>query len=113
MTLYLSYRCALSGVTSVSEISEQKGDTPEACYKYETIDDTAENCALTAEEPSHQVKAEKTHAAPVDAADNGQHQGNTIHEHVKNSSHLVSLIFCPVGKKICIQSNYIKKNNTA
>ena len=79
MTLYLSYRCALSGVTSVSEISEQKGDTPEACYKYETIDDTAENCALTAEEPSHQIKLEKADKAPIYCSDYSKSKCCFIH----------------------------------
>ena len=72
--------------------SEKQGNAPQGCQSHQSIDHTADCCGLTAEDPRYNVEAKQSHAAPVDAANDGQHQGDPIHDHEPYSSQMVSLL---------------------
>lgn len=60
---------------------KQQRDAPDSRKTHQRIDHPADRCRLTSENVGHEVKAEKSHAAPVQSAYNGQDQGDAIHYH--------------------------------
>lgn len=56
-------------------ISEQQRDAPQGAKPYHGIDDAADKCALSAEDPCHDIKLKQSDATPVDAADDQQGKG--------------------------------------
>lgn len=69
--------------------AEQHTDTPQSAQRHHYIDNTADNPGLSTTDPGHEVKLEKAHKAPVEAADNQQRQSDFI-------QHIFSLLW-PVG----------------
>ena len=59
----------------------QQRDTPEGRQAHQRVDDTAEHTAGAAEQGGHDVKAEDADAAPVETTDDGQRQGDLLHDH--------------------------------
>ena len=62
-------------------LSEQERDAPQCRETDQCVDDAAECGCLPAEKVRDKVKSEYTDKAPVDAADDGKHQGNSVHDH--------------------------------
>ena len=58
--------------------AEQQSDAPQTGKTYQCVDDAADHTALTAKQPRHQIKLKNAHEAPVQAADDGQDQSQTI-----------------------------------
>ena len=50
-------------------VPEQQWYAPRRRKRHQNIDDTADNSALSAEEPRHEVKAENPYKTPVQPAD--------------------------------------------
>lgn len=69
--------------------AEQHTDAPQSAQRHYYIDNTADNPGLSTTDPGHEVKLEKAHKAPVEAADNQQRQSDFI-------QHIFSLLW-PVG----------------
>ena len=64
--------------------AEDEGNAPDAGESDYCVDDTADDGILTAEEPGNGVELKETDAAPVEGADNGKNQSNTIHQHKRS-----------------------------
>ena len=62
-------------------LSGEKRDAPNACQGDYGVNDTADKGALPTADPSDDIKLEKADAAPVERADNGKDQRNTIQNH--------------------------------
>jgi hypothetical protein len=62
-------------------LSEKKRDAPNARQGDDGVNDTADKGALPTTDPSDNIKLEKADAAPVERADNGKDQRNTIQNH--------------------------------
>ena len=81
-------------VAAATASAEQKGNTPQTCKTDDGVDDPAQQSALTAKEPCHQIKLENTHKAPVGAADDRQYQCQSIkHRFLPPFLYLVALRF--------------------
>lgn len=52
-------------------VSEKKRNAPYCGQGDDCVDNSAEKRVLSAEDPSHNVKAEKANTAPVKSTDNG------------------------------------------
>ena len=63
-----------------SVVPEDHGDAPQARHAYQRVDDAADGAHLAAEEKRHAVEAEKAHAAPIQRADDDQHQRDLIND---------------------------------
>ena len=50
-------------------VSEKKGNAPDTRKGNKRINNSAENCSLTAENPCDEVKLKQTDTAPVEGAD--------------------------------------------
>ena len=72
-------------------IPKQQRDAPYTGQRHQGIDDPAEHCALTAEQPGYQIKLENTNKAPVYTTDNGENQRQSVH-------YFSSLLQCPGGR---------------
>ena len=80
--------------------AEEQRDAPERGEADQRVDHAADGGGLSAEEPRDEIKAEQPDAAPVDAADDKQREGDAIHEHRKLSSPCGFLVIMPFeGKK--------------
>ena len=62
--------------------TEQERDAPDSGEGDERVDYTRYHRALTAAYPRDDVEAEQTDASPVERADNGEHKGDLIHNHI-------------------------------
>ena len=62
--------------------TEQERDAPDSGEGDERVDYTRYHRALTAAYPRDDVEAEQTDASPVERADNGEHEGDLIHNHI-------------------------------
>jgi len=62
-------------------LAEEKRDAPNARQGDDGVNDTADEGALPTTDPSDDIKLEKADAAPVERADNGKDQRNTIQNH--------------------------------
>ena len=58
--------------------AEEERDAPDAGERNDGINDAAEDRGLAAAQPCHKVKLEQADAAPVQRADDGEDQRNTI-----------------------------------
>lgn len=70
---------------------EQQGYTPKCGETDKGVDNTAHNGGLAAADPCNDVKSEKSDAAPVDTADDGQYQRNAIYNHAFTLPFLLSV----------------------
>lgn len=70
--------CTLFAFASV--VPEDHGDAPQARHAYQRVDDAADGAHLAAEQKRHAVEAEKAHAAPIQRADDDQHQRDLIND---------------------------------
>jgi hypothetical protein len=70
----------LDSVVAVSGTEDQR-DAPNARQTNHRVDDAAEQRGRSAADPRYQVKLEKPDASPVQRADNGQNERNSIHDH--------------------------------
>ena len=68
--------------------SEEQRNAPRRRKRHNDIHDTAEDCALSAEHPRNQVKAEYSHKTPVESADDKQHQRQFIYPHFWSTFHI-------------------------
>ena len=59
-------------------IPEQKRNAPDGGNPYQRIDDTADDTALAAANPGDDIKLEDPDGSPVDPADDGQRQRDSI-----------------------------------
>lgn len=75
----------LASIGTRFPLPEQQRDAPDSRQADQNIDDAAENGSGAAEQPRHQVKLKQADQPPVQAADDGQHQRDLIHDH-KNPS---------------------------
>ena len=66
--------------------SEYKGYTPDTRKGNYSINYTASDRVLTAEDPGYDIEAEKTDTTPVESTYDGNDQGNSIHNHNPISS---------------------------
>ena len=58
--------------------AEEKGNAPNARKRDDGIYDAAEKCLLAAEEPRDDIELEKTDTAPVEAADDGEDECDSV-----------------------------------
>ena len=58
--------------------AEQQCDAPDACKTYQRVNDSRQKSGLTAQEKGHGVEAEQADSAPVQGADNGQQQCDSV-----------------------------------
>ena len=61
--------------------AEDQGDTPDARKRDDRIDDAAQERGLTTADPCDEVEAEQPDAAPVQCADHGNDERDSIHNH--------------------------------
>ena len=61
-------------------VAEEEGDAPQTCDAHQWVDDAADGAHLPAEEEGNAVKAKQTHAAPVQCANDDQHQRQFIND---------------------------------
>lgn len=80
-------------------VSEQQWNTPNTCQCYYGVNNTAEQCTGTAENPRNKVKAEKTYKPPVNTTDYCENQANFI----KHSFHLFAVFIMLVW--VCFLKN--------
>ena len=76
-TVFLSY-CLVRGGKLNFPSAEQQGDTPSTAKGYQSVDDSADDGGLPAEDPRHDVKLEQTDGSPVDGADDHQDQCKSV-----------------------------------
>ena len=76
-------------------ILEEQGDAPKSGDSHQDIDGTAEHRGRSAADPRHQIETKNAHDAPVQAADDGQDQGDLI-----QNSHIRSLLGAAMGQSI-------------
>ncbi|MPM18885.1 hypothetical protein SDC9_65303 [bioreactor metagenome] len=60
---------------------EEQRDAPQTCQANQRINDAGEGSHLPAAEKGHRVEAEQADAAPVQRADNGEHQCDLVDYH--------------------------------
>lgn len=60
-------------------LAKQQGNAPKTCQTHQRVDNAAEDGILTAEQPSYQIKLENANQTPVQTADNGKNQCQSIH----------------------------------
>ena len=65
--------------------TEDKRDAPDSRKSYHCINNTADECVLTAAYPCNYIKLKKTYASPVKCADYSEYQRYSIHYHVLSS----------------------------
>jgi len=63
--------------------SEEKGDAPKTCKGNYGVNNTGNDCLLTATDPCYKVETEKTDASPVQCADDGEQKGYSVKYHIK------------------------------
>jgi hypothetical protein len=61
-------------------LAEQQSDAPKACKTHNRINDTADHRALPTEQPGNQIKLENANKPPVDRANDGEDQCDSIHK---------------------------------
>ena len=61
--------------------AKQQRNAPNTCKTYNSVDNAGEQRGLSAADPSNNVKLKQSDAAPVERADNGKDQRNTIQNH--------------------------------
>ena len=61
--------------------AKQQRHTPQRRKADQSVDHAADCGGLSAEQPCNDIKTEKSHAAPVNTADNGKDKGYAIHNH--------------------------------
>ena len=61
--------------------AEEERNAPESRKGNERIDDTCPKAVVAAEEPGNRVELEEPDAAPVERADDGQNESNTVDDH--------------------------------
>ena len=64
--------------------SEEKTYTPNTRQRHYGVDDSADKGILSAAEPRHYVKLEKSDASPVECTHDGEFKGDPIHYHKKS-----------------------------
>ena len=65
-------------------LGEEQGDAPDRGQTHQSIDDAAEGAGLSAKGEGHEVKSENADAAPVEAADDSQDEGDLVDNHGMN-----------------------------
>ena len=90
--------------------AEEHRDAPHAGKPHERVDHAADRAHLPAAEKGNDVKAEDTDAAPVERADDGERQGDLVHEHGIPSLIVFDWpsIVSANGKKLCTLKNFSK-----
>ena len=88
-----------ASVTDLLDVlSGAKGqrNTPDTRQSHHCVDDSAEDRVLPTEDPSHKVKLKKPYTSPVQSADDGEYQSNSVHQHEKNPilSCFLFVLFC-------------------
>lgn len=80
----LSCRGGGSGAVALGiSASREKRDAPERRQTYQRINDAGDDRGLSAAQPRDNVKPEKTNASPVDPADDGENQCDSVYyDHV-------------------------------
>ena len=68
----------LFGHFAVLSLPEKERDAPHARQGDDGIDDAADQRILTTADPGDDIKLEEAYAAPVESADNGENERNTI-----------------------------------
>ena len=63
----------------MSALAEQQRDAPQTCQADDGVDDPADNAAGAAEQPGNKVKLKNANKTPVQRADDGQDQCQSIH----------------------------------
>ena len=61
--------------------SEEERDAPDGGETYQSVDHAADGGCLTAKEICDEIESEYTYKTPVDAADYGKHQSDSVHYH--------------------------------
>ena len=69
--------------------TEDQRDTPKRGKRNHHVNDTRQDRPLSAKQPCDRIKAEKTDAAPVESANGGYDQGDSI----KNRHHNIILLY--------------------
>jgi len=59
-------------------VPEEQGDAPDAGQRDDGVDDAGKDGSLTAADPRHDVKAEKSDGTPVERADDDEDQSDSI-----------------------------------
>ena len=65
--------------------AEEQRNTPDRRKSDDGIYNAAEECILPAEKPCDDIKLKKTDATPVETADNGKNQCNSVEHNEKPS----------------------------
>ena len=71
--------------------TEEQGDTPYCRKRDDGIYDAAEDRILSAKKPCDDIKPKKTDTAPVETADNGKNECNSVEHNEKTFLSLLSL----------------------
>ncbi len=61
--------------------AEEERNAPNSGEGYDGVYYTADERFLSTEEPSNNVKLEKSDTSPIECTDNREHQGYSIHNH--------------------------------
>ena len=77
---FLLIRLLLDTVEAFSG-AENERDTPNACECNDGLDHAADQRTLTAKEPCYDVKLKQSNATPIQRTDDGEDQGDSIHNH--------------------------------
>ncbi len=77
----LVHRMGLCVISGGYGIAEEQGNAPDSAQTDQSVNDPADGAVGTAEGKGHQIEAEHTDGAPVQAAYDGQDQCNFIDKH--------------------------------
>ena len=61
--------------------AEEERNTPDTCQSNNGVDNPAAKRSLTAQQPRHKVESEQSDASPVQGADDGDDQSDSVHNH--------------------------------
>ena len=78
------------GILRVS-FAEEKRNTPDSRKRNDRVHDAAEDRILSAKKPCDDIKPKKTDTAPVETADNGKNECNSVEHNEKTFLSLLSL----------------------
>jgi hypothetical protein len=73
-------------IAAAALLAEQEGNAPQSGKTDDSVNNTTENCVLTAKDPGNQIELENTDQTPVNTADDRQDQRQNI-------QHLLTLRF--------------------
>ena len=69
------------GVVVLFAGAEEKGDTPQARYRHQSVDHSCDDRLLPSCQPCHCIEGKEPYAPPVQRTDYGENQSNSVENH--------------------------------